>query len=102
MRSIFFFFFNDPAPPEFYPLSLHSALPISLSRHSGALAVDLGSFPLAAGHYRSATVSRAASHRNSEFGDRKSTRLNSSHLVISYAVFCLKKKIMNVFLFFIL
>src|SRR2546429_8643783 len=40
----------------------------TLSRHSGALAVDLGSFPLAAGHYRSATVSRAASHRNSEFG----------------------------------
>src|SRR2546426_12160057 len=39
-----------------------------LSRHFGALAVDLGSFPLAAGHYRSATVSRAASHRNSEFG----------------------------------
>src|SRR5207237_10728380 len=40
----------------------------TLSRHSGALAVDLGSFPLAAGHYRSATVSQAASHRNSEFG----------------------------------
>src|SRR2546426_11713311 len=40
----------------------------TLSHHSGALAVDLGSFPLAAGHYRSATVSRAASHRNSEFG----------------------------------
>src|SRR6516162_10948694 len=74
----FFFFFNHTATPEIYTLSLHDALPIS-----------------AAGprvHRRPARLSGrrtdvAAAHRR----DRKSTRLNSSHLVISYAVFCLKK-----------
>src|SRR2546430_8232548 len=70
----FFFFFNDTATTEIYTLSLHDALPIfcwgSPVHHAGA------STPLA----------RITSR------DRKSTRLNSSHSQISYAVFCLKKK----------
>src|SRR5256885_12017543 len=75
----FFFFFNDTATTEIYTLSLHDALPISSS--SGRPRPRLRS------RRRSwATPRRAAP------GDRKSTRLNSSHLVISYAVFCLKKK----------
>src|SRR6266508_5261686 len=69
-----FFFFNDTATTEIYTLSLHDALPIS--RRSTAHTCH----PLS----RLTTV-RAR-------GDRKSTRLNSSHVAISYAVFCLKKK----------
>src|SRR5256885_6838027 len=75
-----FFFFNDTATTEIYTLSLHDALPISGAGHGfrvGARAFGLAS----AGIHRWITVQ-----------DRKSTRLNSSHLVISYAVFCLKKK----------
>src|SRR5258707_13876106 len=72
-----FFFFNDTATTEIYTLSLHDALPISQAwahcRWMGALS---GAVP-----------SRQAASR-----DRKSTRLNSSHANISYAVFCLKKK----------
>src|SRR5256885_11623870 len=78
---LFFFFFNDPATPEIYPLSLHDALPIS---RSGATASSSGSRPSA----RSTRTGGSGALT----GDRKSTRLNSSHLVISYAVFCLKKK----------
>src|SRR5256885_13296807 len=82
----FFFFFNDTATTEIYTLSLHDALPISRLRR--------------ACRTRS-KKSLADSSRLGNFGscslpwtgrDRKSTRLNSSHLVISYAVFCLKKK----------
>src|SRR2546426_8970727 len=83
-----FFFFNDTATTEIYTLSLHDALPIS---GEGA----------AAGPGRSSQGPRAVRPRADGAGhpvrvrralDRKSTRLNSSHLVISYAVFCLKKK----------
>src|SRR2546430_11418800 len=82
----FFFFFNDTATTEIYPLSLHDALPISEPRHleplreAGvpALVVD------ACGELGDVDGGRV--------GDRKSTRLNSSHSQISYAVFCLKKK----------
>src|SRR2546427_8670219 len=74
---LFFFFFNDTATTEIYTLSLHDALPISLSAGSMA-APGLGS-----------QSPRGWSKR---WGDRKSTRLNSSHSQISYAVFCLKKK----------
>src|SRR2546430_12980543 len=71
-----FFFFNDTATTEIYTLSLHDALPISLvgvgacftSRYNGKLRIVFAT------------------------RDRKSTRLNSSHSQISYAVFCLKKK----------
>src|SRR5256885_4339773 len=76
----FFFFFNDTATTEIYTLSLHDALPI------------LGEFAGQRG--QSAWVARADGGYSTDGGwsDRKSTRLNSSHLVISYAVFCLKKK----------
>src|SRR6266516_7058756 len=70
-----FFFFNDTSPTEIYTLSLHDALPIS--DPSGE--TDQASPP--------SRISRGAPPR-----DRKSTRLNSSHRTISYAVFCLKKK----------
>src|SRR5437667_12665775 len=71
---LFFFFFNDTATTEIYTLSLHDALPISNDPHR-----------LASGRYR-------PSRRSGDVRDRKSTRLNSSHITISYAVFCLKKK----------
>src|SRR5437867_13086181 len=70
-----FFFFNDTAPTEIYTLSLHDALPIFL----------------VVGHaYEQASDWRK--RRPEVRTDRKSTRLNSSHRTISYAVFCLKKK----------
>src|SRR2546430_16517747 len=72
----FFFFFNDTATTEIYTLSLHDALPIS-QYHADSPHDNL---PFA--------VSRAGAQET----DRKSTRLNSSHSQISYAVFCLKKK----------
>src|ERR1039457_7602494 len=69
------FFFNDTATTEIYTLSLHDALPIWLPGDA---------------------VERQGARRRGHPGvvgtDRKSTRLNSSHLVISYAVSCLKKK----------
>src|SRR2546426_10984347 len=73
------FFFNDTATTEIYTLSLHDALPISGVSSAGGMA---GSRP------RINRCRRPLAHTR----DRKSTRLNSSHLVISYAVFCLKKK----------
>src|SRR5256885_13363956 len=74
-----FFFFNDTATTEIYTLSLHDALPISSGRAANRAAMVV----IRIGRRRSRHASRI---------DRKSTRLNSSHLVISYAVFCLKKK----------
>src|SRR3712207_8010281 len=85
------FFFNDTATTEIYTLSLHDALPISLEEtispartrpaisSSGARTTSMVSCSSGSG----GAVSRT---------DRKSTRLNSSHANISYAVFCLKKK----------
>src|SRR5439155_26256906 len=75
-----FFFFNDPATTELYTLSLHDALPIWLP--DGRLRRVPLSQPTIA------QVDRSGRGRS----DRKSTRLNSSHVAISYAVFCLKKK----------
>src|SRR2546422_1180240 len=102
-----FFFFNDTATTEIYTLSLHDALPILGHPQRGQF--------IATHHRRSAARERsrkmpgcpgtaperrsgrptAASGRRPGSGsdaDRKSTRLNSSHGYISYAVFCLKKK----------
>src|SRR3989475_7765523 len=93
-RICFIFFFNDTATTEIYTLSLHDALPIFDSNGyvvssifgpaiAGALVATVGSLwalALTAALYAIAAV------------DRKSTRLNSSHSQISYAVFCLKKK----------
>src|SRR2546426_5122433 len=82
----FFFFFNDTATTEIYTLSLHDALPIS---DATATTRRWWRWRPRSGGRRSATRGAASS---TPFRDRKSTRLNSSHLVISYAVFCLKKK----------
>src|SRR5256885_10054208 len=87
----FFFFFNDTATTEIYTLSLHDALPIS------AQASRL-CYPARSAAHRVSMLRFLASRATatarilSRLRDRKSTRLNSSHLVISYAVFCLKKK----------
>src|SRR5437588_7128574 len=78
---IFFFFFNDTATTEIYTLSLHDALLIF-----AAGAFELRAIAGACGKKSVITTGRVADQ------DRKSTRLNSSHTVISYAVFCLKKK----------
>src|SRR2546430_7289750 len=109
---IFFFFFNDPAPPEIPPLPLHDALPISRGnwgpRARGArLAAAPSTIPLPGRNLMAAWVKRARNGwswsgrrfamqqitedtRPPRSEDRKSTRLNSSHSQISYAVFCLK------------
>src|SRR5256885_12947592 len=79
MYFFFFFFFNDTATTEIYTLSLHDALPIWTKLRGGVLPGFGNTTPTDA-------------FKAGDFRDRKSTRLNSSHLVISYAVFCLKKK----------
>src|SRR6266480_5529965 len=79
----FFFFFNDTATTEIYTLSLHDALPISCVSGAAHSGVDASSSS------RSGDISEKNRQRAR---DRKSTRLNSSHMSISYAVFCLKKK----------
>src|SRR2546426_4737936 len=86
----FFFFFNDTATTEIYTLSLHDALPISRARRKTRSEPCLGS------NHNSAPPGEVNRIVQNMIGrDRKSTRLNSSHLVISYAVFCLKKKKKN-------
>src|SRR3712207_8127878 len=83
----FFFFFNDTATTEIYTLSLHDALPISRQEKQYSYG---NSNPLN-GLFTVLYEQRA--YDNGDNGpDRKSTRLNSSHANISYAVFCLKKK----------
>src|SRR5438067_2769390 len=90
-HSFSLFSFPAPAPSDIYTLSLHDALPISRA-----------AAPRAASEVSSASRRRSGSgavgpgggvpFRSSLRVDRKSTRLNSSHVSISYAVFCLKKK----------
>src|SRR3712207_8271972 len=84
------FFFNDTATTEIYTLSLHDALPILAQRSAVRTA------------RASAALQREmrALQMRQERLDRKSTRLNSSHANISYAVFCLKKKKNNILLLF--
>src|SRR5256885_11707356 len=90
----FFFFFNDTATTEIYTLSLHDALPISSRDHRRAHAAGVQGRrqrgPPPGGVPRNGPQTRRIRRRQVQ--DRKSTRLNSSHLVISYAVFCLEKK----------
>src|SRR5437870_7406731 len=86
-----FFFFHDTATSEIYTLSLHDALPILLRvAHADAAAVMDRHPGGAARGVEEGIEQRPVGHR--ERRDRKSTRLNSSHVAISYAVFCLKKK----------
>src|SRR3712207_9222433 len=94
---LFFFFFNDTATTEIYTLSLHDALPISpwpgletVAEAPGRVDVLVGGLLLQRGPDPAYVHVYGA--RGPDAGDRKSTRLNSSHANISYAVFCLKKK----------
>src|SRR5476651_642732 len=77
LSNIVRFFFNDTATTEIYTLSLHDALPICRSPRPSK---------------RWSRLTATCTARRTSFRDRKSTRLNSSHANISYAVFCLKKK----------
>src|SRR3712207_8049604 len=92
-----FFFFNDTATTEIYTLSLHDALPISAkgAHHILTQMSDAGLIKLRGGlnstvEGGNGTDWMLGGEKSSL--DRKSTRLNSSHANISYAVFCLKKK----------
>src|SRR3989442_11490248 len=95
LGSFLFFFFNDTATTEIYTLSLHDALPIygyrKLTKKRVRTRIGLGNDTVETFLYTP-----------EEFSDRKSTRLNSSHVRISYAVFCLKKKkkIKNSYLYY--
>src|SRR5438094_7187531 len=86
-----YFLFHQRPPSELYPLSLHDALPISilerrsLHRHDLQVVADDIAQPLSLEEELAPTLL-------DDLRDRKSTRLNSSHRTISYAVFCLKKK----------
>src|SRR5256885_7873235 len=109
---LFFFFLNDPAPPKTYPLPLPAALPIYDAERRREIHEPVQPIPEPSAQppdHRCRRRCRERRHREPraeadgdewplvDVGphrreDRKSTRLNSSHLVISYAVFCLKKK----------
>src|SRR5256885_10260347 len=112
LTSSVFFFLNNPAPTEIYPFPLHAALPIKAvpespphpERHAAPDLPDSHVDQRACGRGRRRAaldrLARSRARRESEKAepsvgappsDRKSTRLNSSHLVISYAVFCLKQ-----------
>src|SRR2546427_11361649 len=80
-----FFFFNDTATTEIYTLSLHDALPI--------FKADPFIFHPGSNRFENSERAVAFVEMKNSRRDRKSTRLNSSHSQISYAVFCLKKKI---------
>src|SRR3712207_7385942 len=100
VKSFCRFFFNDTATTEIYTLSLHDALPISIVSRRQTVVFVWSSF----GPYHVARCRAVATAsdlvvlgvevgaKTSTYADRKSTRLNSSHANISYAVFCLKKK----------
>src|SRR3712207_8845133 len=92
--ALVFFFFNDTATTEIYTLSLHDALPICEPVEPPLEGGAAREVPAAAEHVREpAPLPRVQQDEgDQEQGDRKSTRLNSSHANISYAVFCLKKK----------
>src|SRR2546427_8794683 len=101
ISTFFFFFFNDTATTEIYTLSLHDALPICPSLRIGSVLLKCHKrkktrktdLRWGESMKRPAFLARVLARVPDERGDRKSTRLNSSHSQISYAVFCLKKKI---------
>src|SRR3712207_7563981 len=90
MYLVVFFFFNDTATTEIYTLSLHDALPISAG--PGVPRRGPGPRPGTSPAARPPGRRRSVPAAPAPPADRKSTRLNSSHANISYAVFCLKKK----------
>src|SRR5205807_4923044 len=90
--SAIFFFFNDTTSSVIYTLSLHDALPIFCPWRGASPGRRCRAG--AAARLRCDAPRAPGPALFSIEGDRKSTRLNSSHLVISYAVFCLKKKIL--------
>src|SRR3712207_6931130 len=101
--TVYIFFFNDTATTEIYTLSLHDALPISApattredpsAGRPAEITLTITGHRNYAGTYRAVgTSNTCGAQRSLATGeDRKSTRLNSSHANISYAVFCLKKK----------
>src|SRR5205814_9953219 len=100
--TIFLFFFNDPATTDIYTLSLHDALPISFGSAQIMIAnvteavpaiVTVDALQIGEAQYIwIIVVINTVLFLVVAGEDRKSTRLNSSHLGISYAVFCLKKK----------
>src|SRR2546428_7406578 len=95
----FFFFFNDTATTEIYTLSLHDALPISCSYNP--LGSPRATSSTSVAHHPPSPLRAAPRAKPRQCrADRKSTRLNSSHDQISYAVFCLKKKKKLYHLFF--
>src|SRR3712207_9528977 len=98
-----FFFFNDTATTEIYTLSLHDALPISnifsnTNENIDYISVNTNASIIVKENKHDVELAISdPTMKNSKFidltlKDRKSTRLNSSHANISYAVFCLKKK----------
>src|SRR2546426_8271734 len=94
---VLFFFFNDTATTEIYTLSLHDALPIFDGAGERSDRGETEPVALRFARQRHQTWRRLEAKDSAACGgnpdrDRKSTRLNSSHLVISYAVFCFKKK----------
>src|SRR5262245_62662050 len=95
MQPFLYSFFTVTSPTEIYTLSLHDALPISTSfgpgRHPLRAIEEALPRERARAPTRQASLAATRSSTTSAV-DRKSTRLNSSHLGISYAVFCLKKK----------
>src|SRR3712207_7167884 len=100
MAYINYFFFNDTATTEIYTLSLHDALPIlttfdrvaTRSRRFLLLFLATSSSRWRMRIWSFSSVWRSLNSLDCFWTDRKSTRLNSSHANISYAVFCLKKK----------
>src|SRR5258708_28220140 len=92
-QTTYIFFFNDTATTEIYTLSLHDALPISAGGGDAAGGRHVPRVECRLHHAGAAVPSHRPNLRHQhDVGDRKSTRLNSSHQIISYAVFCLKKK----------
>src|SRR5438067_5579834 len=92
MLVFYFFYFNAPSTTDIYTLSLHDALPICHKLVRGTSRSRVAGVLVRKSHPLRSFAHAAALQRFVVSADRKSTRLNSSHVSISYAVFCLKKK----------
>src|SRR5436309_12410428 len=93
LNIVYIFIYTHPSTTKIHTLSLHDALPISARRISTrSVSLTPRSRRRSASSYASSSRSRTSNSGDGGSRDRKSTRLNSSHVKISYAVFCLKKK----------